>query len=218
MKWLNYFLNFNIPFYIYKLNINDSIIFSKNTNSNQPMIILYGIVYIIKNFHNNKKTTLAILGAENILYINSIKDENCYYRMIAINKSFLISFQWKNLINTNTNLNNTIFKEFIKMYTKTNTKYEMMNTIMSHKYVKNRVIQLLLLYALDFGNINKQEIKIPHYISQYTIGKISGTTRTTTNRILRHLNYTKFVKYSTDKKIHLNIYYFHIARMKNIQV
>nr|YP_010484955.1 global nitrogen transcriptional regulator [Hypnea cervicornis]UVW80649.1 global nitrogen transcriptional regulator [Hypnea cervicornis] len=216
MKWLNYFLNFNIPFYIYKLNINDSIIFSKNINTNQPMIILYGIVYIIKNFDNNKKTTIAILGAENILYINSMKDDNCYYRIIAINKSFLISFQWKNLININRNLNHLIFKELIRIYIKTNTKYEMMNIIMSHKYVKNRVIQLLLLYALDFGNINKKDIKIPHYISQYTIGKISGTTRTTANRILRNLNYTKFIKYSTDKKISINIHYFYIAKMKNI--
>nr|QCI07166.1 global nitrogen transcriptional regulator [Hypnea pannosa] len=214
MKWLNYFLNFNIPFYIYKLNTNDSIIFSSNIKINQPMIILHGIIYIIKNFHNNKKTTIAILGAENILYINQIKNKNCHYKIIAISKSFLISFQWKNLVNINKNLQHLIFKELIKLYTKTNNKYEIMSIIMSHKYIKNRVIQLILLYARDFGNINQKNITISHYISQYTIGTISGSTRTTINRVLKDLSYNKFVKYSIDRKITINMHYFYIIKIK----
>nr|WCH57209.1 global nitrogen transcriptional regulator [Hypnea musciformis] len=218
MKWLNYFLNFNIPFYIYKLNANDSIIFSNNININRPMIILHGIVYIVKNFHNDKKITIAILETENILYINPTKNENYYYKIIAISTSFLISFQWKNLININTNFSHIILKELIKMYTKTNNKYEIMNMIMSHKYIKNRVIQLILLLGRDFGNINKINIMISHYISQYNISKISGSNRTTINRILQELTYSKFIKYSVDKKIIINIDYFHIAKIKKRQV
>nr|WCH55416.1 global nitrogen transcriptional regulator [Hypnea brasiliensis] len=205
MKWLNYFLNFNIPFYIYKLNINDSIILSNDIKINQPMIILYGIVYIIKSFYNNKKTTIAILEANNILHINQIKEKNCHYKIIAISTSFLISFQWKNLVNINKSFNHMIFKEIIKLYIKTNKKYEMMNIIMSHKYIKNRVIQLLLFCARDFGNINREKITICYYISQNTIAIISGSTRTTINRILKHLNYNKSIEYSIDKKITLNI-------------
>nr|YP_010903758.1 global nitrogen transcriptional regulator [Hypnea wynnei]WCH56610.1 global nitrogen transcriptional regulator [Hypnea wynnei] len=214
MKWLNYFLNFNIPFYIYKLNMNDSIIYSRNIKINQPMIILYGMIYIIKNFHNHKKTTIAILDAENILYINHMKEKNCHYKIIAISKSFLMSFQWKNLININENLNHIIFKELIKLYTRTNKKYEMMNIIMSHKYIKNRVIQLLLFCARDCGNINKTYVTISHYISQNTIGLLSGSTRTTINRILKKLTYNKYIEYSIDKKITINIYYFYMPNIK----
>nr|WCH54818.1 global nitrogen transcriptional regulator [Hypnea edeniana] len=214
MKWLNYFLNFNIPFYIYKLNTNDSIIFSNDIKINQPMIILYGIVYIIKNFYNNKKTTIAILEADNILYINQIKEKNCHCKIIAISKSFLISFQWKNLININKSFNHMIFKEIIKLYTKTNKKYEMMNIIMSHKYIKNRVIQLILFCARDFGSINKEKITICHYISQNTIGIISGSSRTTINRILKKLTYNKSIQYSIDKKITINIHHLYIPNIK----
>nr|YP_010902565.1 global nitrogen transcriptional regulator [Hypnea nidifica]WCH54420.1 global nitrogen transcriptional regulator [Hypnea nidifica] len=214
MKWLNYFLNFNIPFYIYKLNTHDSIILSHKIKMNQPMIILYGIVYIIKNFYNDKKTTIAILETNNILYINKIKEKNCHYKIIAISKSFLISFQWKNLININKSFNDLIFKEIIKLYIKTNKKYEMMNIIMSHKYIKNRVIQLLLFFARDFGSMHKKKITICYYISQNTIGTISGSTRTTVNRILKHLTYNKYIEYSIDKKIILNINYFGIHYIK----
>nr|YP_010902963.1 global nitrogen transcriptional regulator [Hypnea flava]WCH55017.1 global nitrogen transcriptional regulator [Hypnea flava] len=213
MKWLNYFLNFNIPFYIYKLNTNDSIISYNNIKINQPMIILYGIVYIIKNFYNNKQTTTAILNADNILYINQIKEKNCHYQIIAISKSFLISFKWKSLININKGWNYIILKEIIKLYTKTNKKYEMMNLIMSHKYIKNRIIQLLLFCARDFGSINKETVTIYYYISQKTIGTITGSTRTTINRILKNLTYNKYIKYSIDKKITINVDYFYIPNI-----
>nr|YP_010903559.1 global nitrogen transcriptional regulator [Hypnea cryptica]WCH56012.1 global nitrogen transcriptional regulator [Hypnea cryptica] len=214
MKWLHYFLNLNIPFYIYKLNANDSIIVSNNININKPMIILYGIVYIVKNFHNDKKTTIAILESENILYIDPIKNEKYHYKIIAISKSFLISFQWKNLINIKTDINHIIFKEVIKIYKKTNNKYEIINMIMSHKYIKNRVIQLLLLLGRDFGSINKTNIIIPYYISQYTISTISGSNRTTINRFMQDLIYNEFIQYSFDRKIIINIDYFHIAKIK----
>lgn len=218
MKWLNYFLNFNIPFHIYKLNTNDSMIFSNEIKINQPMIILYGIVYIIKNFYNNKKTTIAILETNNVLYRNQIKEKNYNYKIVAINKSFLISFQWKNLITINKSFHNMIFKEIIKLYTKTNQKYEIMNTIMSHKYIKNRVIQLLLFCARDFGIINKEKITISYYMSQHTISTISGSTRTTINRILQNLIYNKSIEYSIDKKITINIHYFYIPNIKKLSV
>nr|WCH56210.1 global nitrogen transcriptional regulator [Calliblepharis sp.] len=208
MKWINYFSNLNIPFYIYKLNTSDSIIYSRYIKVNQPMIILHGIVYILKNFTNKKTTTLAILKKGNIIYINQIKETNCYYKVIAITTTFFISFQWKNLININNNINSQIFKEFIKLYIKTKNQYEIMNSIITHKYIKNRLIQLILIFSRDFGIINKTQITIYHYISQKNIGIIIGSNRTTVNKILNYLNYYKFIQYSSDKKIIINKPFF----------
>nr|WCH56410.1 global nitrogen transcriptional regulator [Hypnea sp.] len=202
MKWINFFLNFNIPFSIYKLHRDDSIIFSKYIKFKRPMIMLYGIVYILKTFTNNTTKTIAILEAGNIIYINQIKDNSCHYKISAITKTFLVSFKWQDLIKSK--INPQIFKEFIKIYIKTKEKYEIMNTIMSHKYIQNRVIQLILIFGRDFGVINKSKVTIPYYISQNTVAIISGSNRTTINKILNYLYKYKIIQYSNDKKIIIN--------------
>uniref|UniRef100_A0A2H4FRY2 Global nitrogen transcriptional regulator n=1 Tax=Kappaphycus alvarezii TaxID=38544 RepID=A0A2H4FRY2_9FLOR len=155
MKWINHFLNSKIPFYTYKLNKNDSIIYTQQITTNRPLILLHGIVYVLKIFTNQEIITLAILESGNIIY-NPIPTENCYYKIIALKETFVISFSWKDLINNSQYIANSFTADFLKSYGKTIQKYEAMNNILAHKYVKNRVIQLILVLLRDLSTIKKK--------------------------------------------------------------
>nr|QVY58151.1 global nitrogen transcriptional regulator [Eucheuma denticulatum] len=209
MTWINHFVNSKIPFYTYKLNKDDSIIYKQTIKNNKPLIVLHGIVYVLKIFTNQEIITLAILESGNIIY-NPIPNENCYYQIIALKETFLISFSWKDLINNNKYIESTFTTNFIKSYGETIQKYEAMNNILAHKYVKNRVIQLILLLLRDISIINKEDITISYYISQITISLITGSTKATINKIMKELMKDKSIYYSQDKKIMINNPFFFI--------
>nr|QVY57946.1 global nitrogen transcriptional regulator [Betaphycus gelatinus] len=215
MKWINHFLNSKIPFYTYKLNKDDSIIYTQTITSNKSLILLHGIVYILKIFNNQELITLAILESGNIIY-NPTPTENCYYQIIALKETFLISFSWKDLTNNNEYIEQKFTVDFLKSYGQTIQKYETMNNILAHKYVKNRVIQLILVLLRDFSTIKKKDITISYYISQITISLITGSTKTTINKIIKELVKSKSIYYSQDKKIVINNPFFFI-NYKNIK-
>nr|YP_009298045.1 global nitrogen transcriptional regulator [Plocamium cartilagineum]AOM67983.1 global nitrogen transcriptional regulator [Plocamium cartilagineum] len=202
MKWINNLSALKIPFYIYKLNINDSIIYIRNKhNQNKLNIILHGIIYVIKKFTNKEILTLAILTSNHNININniSLKHENYYYEAIAIQDTYIICFKWTDFISKQNFLHNT-FINVIKSYQNTLYRYETMNQILKHKYIKNRIIQLILFLCIEFGKINNQGIYIPFKISQITIATLVGSNRVTVNKTINQLCNEMLISYCYQKK------------------
>nr|YP_010904158.1 global nitrogen transcriptional regulator [Caulacanthus ustulatus]WCH57409.1 global nitrogen transcriptional regulator [Caulacanthus ustulatus] len=197
MRWIKEFLKLEVPFCTYKLKQGDSIIYVDN---NKSFIVLHGIVYISKTFTNEETITLGILEVGNIIN-NPISSTNYYYKIYAIVDTFLLSFQWAQLINYNNYLSKQLFFKLIELNELTKKKYEIMNTILCHKDIKSRVSQLILVLLSDIGIIHKTTITIPCYISQNIISDITGSTRSRINKILKSFYNTKIIEYTYDKKI-----------------
>nr|YP_009296307.1 global nitrogen transcriptional regulator [Sebdenia flabellata]AOM65242.1 global nitrogen transcriptional regulator [Sebdenia flabellata] len=204
MQWIYNFTTYKIPFYIYKLKKNDCIIYPANYSKNKSVIILNGILYLLKTFTNGETISLAILNTNNIINIidNHIEPRHYYYRAIALEETYIISFQWDNIY-INNNIKPQIIKNIINSYQKTIYKYEIMNHIITHKEIKNRVIQLILYLCEEFGIIKKKHIFIPFEISQVTLSTITGSNKVTINKIMKTLNQKMLIQYTLNKKIYL---------------
>nr|QCI04547.1 global nitrogen transcriptional regulator [Apoglossum ruscifolium] len=88
MKWINKFSESQIPYYIYKLNKGDQILYKNTINYNNCMIILNGVLCILKTFNNKKIFTIAILSTNdsiNLKYFNI--NIQYYYKLIALEKT-----------------------------------------------------------------------------------------------------------------------------------
>lgn len=205
MKWIHYFAASKIPFSIYKLNKDDAILYEYKQRQSISMIILYGLVYIVKTFTNNETSSIAILRANNIFHKTSkLKKHNTYYyKIIAIKNTFIINFKWKDLKYKSNFLHKSLLFEIIQSYQQTIYQYEMMNNILMNKYIQNRIIQLILILSEQFGIINKEEIIIPFFISQKTIGIMIGSNRITVNRVLHQLNMNRLITYSYNKNLQI---------------
>nr|YP_010904359.1 global nitrogen transcriptional regulator [Catenella fusiformis]WCH57610.1 global nitrogen transcriptional regulator [Catenella fusiformis] len=216
MRWINHFFNSKIPFYIYKLYKGDSVVHTADINISKLLIVLHGTVYILKAFTNSETITLALLESDHIIHTHT-PQKNCYYKIIAITDTFLLSCKWEDLTKINTQINSTFFGELIQSYIKTIEKYETMNSILAHKYIKNRVIQLILSLSKDFGIVDKRQIFIPHYISQTTISIITGSNRTNINKILHNFHHENLIKYLYNKKICIEnpFFFIHSNHIKN---
>uniref|UniRef100_UPI00300160AA global nitrogen transcriptional regulator n=1 Tax=Anunuuluaehu liula TaxID=3049639 RepID=UPI00300160AA len=201
MKWINQFTVSKIPFYVYKLNKGDSIIYVQNKAQDTSIIIAHGSLYLLKIFTNKEILALGILNQKNIIHTLSEKPY-CYYKLIAIEVSFLISFKLIDLI-SNDNSQTNLLINVIKASQTTLYKYEMMNNILVHKYTKNRVIQLILFLCKEFGLVKQNRIIIPFHISQLTISIITGSNRCTINKIMHRLYIRNAISYSNQKYIYV---------------
>lgn len=199
MKWIQNFSNSKIPFYIYELNKGDYITYTIGTLKNKYIIILYGIAYIIKIFSNKETIILGILEKNNI-----IKEPKYQmygnYSIIAIQKTFLLSFTWQDIIK-NQNIQLSLLNNILISYNQTLYKYEKMVYILSHKSAKNRIIQLILFLSQEFCIIQNNYIVIPFYISQTTMSTIIGSNKSTVNKIMHELCNFYMISYLYDKYI-----------------
>nr|QOS04528.1 global nitrogen transcriptional regulator [Sarcopeltis skottsbergii] len=201
MKWINYFIIYKIPFYIYKLNKGDSIIYINHKKQCTSIIVTYGILHLLKIFTNKEIITIGILSKENIIH-SLAEQKNCYYQLIAIEESFLISFKWSDLIvSYNSYNNNYLFISIIDAYQNTLNKYEMMNQILIHKYTKNRIIQLILFLCKEFGFIQQDYVILPFQFSQITMSIITAGNRSTVNKVMNKLYRQNAISYSHNKYI-----------------
>nr|QCI04414.1 global nitrogen transcriptional regulator [Antithamnion hubbsii] len=207
MTWINYFSNSKIPFYIYKLKRGDSIIQNTSVKNHKCIIILHGIIYKTQIFTNNEILPVAILNKNNIIDINChLISYKSYYKIIAIEETYIISFSFKNL-KYNNKINMKLFHNLINGYKMTLYKYEIMRNILSHKYIKLRVIQLVLFLSIEFGIIERTQIKIPFIITKTDIAIMTGTNTNTINKIIKRLHKNKLIHYSTKNFISINNYF-----------
>lgn len=178
MEWIKFLTISKIKYHIYKLNKSDTLILHNLENvNNKIIIILYGLMYIVKVFPNKELLPIAILDKNTIL-INYKKDNQIYYKLVALETTYIISFKEENN-NIHTELN------IIKYYKKTLKRYEEMSEIISQRKTKNRIVQLILLIGLKFGIIRNQVILIPFKLSQENIAMMTGLSQNSINKTMR---------------------------------
>jgi len=204
MKWLNYFSSAKIPYYVYKINKNDVIIINNDLSIDQSIIILYGTIFLSKNFNNKRTFPVAILSTNNIIYLKSFQIHNqYYYRLIALDHSYLLSFSLNHLKNNST-VKKELFFYIISAHQNTLIKYEMINSILVHKYAKYRLIQLILSLCLEFGIFNHKQIMIPFTLSQKNLTNIIKSNKMTINKLINGLRKKEIIQYSSKKIISLH--------------
>ena len=206
MTWIHLFSHLGIPFCIYKLNSGDSIIHSNDINNNKNIIILHGTLNITQVFTNHEILPIVILHKNNIIdnnynFINY--NYKSYYKIIAIEKTYIVSFSSIKFKN-NHNINTKFFNDLINAYQMTLNKHENMRKILTHKYTKLRVIQLIIFLCIEFGKIDKTQIKLPFIIKKTDIAIMTGTNVNTVNKILKQLHKNQLIYYSTKNFIKIN--------------
>nr|YP_009546635.1 global nitrogen transcriptional regulator [Gelidium kathyanniae]AYO27983.1 global nitrogen transcriptional regulator [Gelidium kathyanniae] len=202
MKWLNKLSELKISFHTFKLSNNDSIIYNNEPFNERSFVIISGLLYLQKIFLNGEKLCIAILTKNTLL---SLDPENTskalyYYQLVSLNTSYIISLHTHNL-STRKKQHINLILNMHKEYYKTLIAYERMIQILTHKYIKYRIIQLLLFLSKEEGNIINNTIIIPFYISQSNIGNIVGSNKNTVNKIIKSLEVQKIICYSNKKRI-----------------
>lgn len=186
-----------IPFEIYTLNIQDSIIITPKLKNNQLLIILDGLVELSKVFTNQEKVCMSILQRAYILqvYITQTERPNYYYRASALSRSLIVSIQLKDITNKAYQQNN-LLKQLITSYFFSVKGYKNMIKVLSHRQTKNRIIQLILVLCEEIGQINSKCITIPLHLSHTTLSTITGSHRITITRIMKQLQNKKLISYN----------------------
>lgn len=197
MKWIGYLKKAKIPFKLYKLNAQDSIILEQNYNNGRILIILEGFIYLAKVFSNKEIKCISLLLKHRIIKPQEIEQNNktYYYKAIAIYSSDILSIHIDQIIYKTPHTNSllTIINRF---YNYTLKDYETTASILTPKSIKARLIQLLLTLSEEFGKINKHSIIIPIYFSHDTLSKILGTNRVTVTRNLNKLQKEQLITYN----------------------
>nr|YP_009293747.1 global nitrogen transcriptional regulator [Rhodymenia pseudopalmata]AOM64429.1 global nitrogen transcriptional regulator [Rhodymenia pseudopalmata] len=198
MQWIYYFMAHRIPFYVYKIPKNDCFIYTEDNQLNKTAIVLHGSLLMIKIFTNQEQLCLAILRANSIIDIkkNNAKIKvHYYYKVIALDEVWLMTFK-SNEAFINSPI---IIKSLTASYNITLLHYEMMNNILTHKEAKNRILQLLVYLAEQFGYTKNNYTIIKFRITQSNIALIIGTNKITVNKILKMLKKDALIKYSKNK-------------------
>lgn len=203
MKYINYFTQSYISYYVYKLDKGDSIIYSNHYYNQKNFIILSGLVYFSKVFINKQNISLGILSTNNIIKIPHIYfEKKYYYKILAIKKTYIISFENKYLYQTHV-FNKKLLLNILYSYELTLSKYFNMNNILANKYIKYRLLQLIFFMSKEFGIIQKQKIIIPFIISKYEIGIIIGSNKNTINQILKEFKPYIIMEYKSKHEMHI---------------
>nr|ARW68388.1 global nitrogen transcriptional regulator [Chondria sp. (in: red algae)] len=200
MKWIHSLRNSKLPYYIYKLNKNDSvIIFEKHKNNNEFIIILYGTLYIIKIFKNEKTIPIVILDKNNIFKSNKNNNE-FYYKLIALETTYILKTKIKTT-KIYSKINIKLIDSIIESYNKTIKIYESIGEVIKQKQTNKRVIQNIFLMLLNFGIMKNKQIYLPFRLSQKHLSLISQTSEGTTSKIIKKTNIKWNIQYSTNKLI-----------------
>ena len=203
-QWINILTKLQIPFYIYKLRIHDSIIYKPENFREKIIILLEGSIYLQKIFNNNESICIGILHKNTL--INSSYDHNYinqlsyYYQIVSLSTTYIISFHNCNLLTNNTDIYLLLLK-LNKAYNQSLAAYENMIHIMTHKYIKYRTIQLILLLCKEKSITKSNKILIRLSINQSSIGEIVGSNKNTINKIIQNLQKQQIIKYCNHNKM-----------------
>nr|QCI04036.1 global nitrogen transcriptional regulator [Antithamnionella ternifolia] len=196
MKWIHYFSNSKIPFYIYYLKKGDSIIKITNRCYNSSIIILHGTLYVLKLFINKEAALINIVNKNCIIDIKkNIINNNSYYKIIALEEAYILSFP-SNFFENTKKININLYISLIKSYKNTLNNYESINQILQHIYFKHRIVQLLLFLFIECGTITQTSIKTSFNIHKNDIAIMIGANTNTINKIIKQLEHSNIINYS----------------------
>nr|YP_010198287.1 global nitrogen transcriptional regulator [Gracilaria ornata]UAD86703.1 global nitrogen transcriptional regulator [Gracilaria ornata] len=214
-KWKQLFFESEIPFYIYKLNKGDSLVFKYQTKYKPLIIVFYGTVYIMKIFTNSESIFLAILTNKSIIDFNFFDSNYIYYKVVALENTYFIKLFWLDYIAHCHYLSTSI--KFLDLFRYTLRQYESSSYVLMHKSIRYRVVQLLLLLCKDFGVLNNNYVLIPFELSQKTISYITGSNPITVNKVVNFLIKRLFIKYIVKNKI-LICYFSFFSYLRNNKI
>nr|ARW68800.1 global nitrogen transcriptional regulator [Palisada sp.] len=200
MKWIKFLNNCKIPYYVYKLNKNDSIIIcDQYCSKHQIIIILHGSIYIMKIFANKNLIPIVILNKNSIFSTSNINSQ-FYYQLIALEKTYVLTIKLK----TKHKLSNQLMLNILEGYQKTLNSHQIMTEAINQKYKKDRVLYIILILFFQFGTINNKQVRLPFKISQKNLAQITGTSKETINKITREVNQKFNISYCKKKSIQID--------------
>lgn len=175
-------------------------------------LILSGKLLIGKISNTHIITTLAFLQEEDCCYTPYHLKYS--YQMQALNKTILIVLDNKSIQNLVKIVPESKYFLFFGLI-KYQQKIEDINMILAPRTIKYRLIHLLLLLAKYFGNNSKLGIEISISISQLSLAKILGSSRSTIIRIFKILKKEKCIKKFNSQIIITNPIYLTTILKKN---
>lgn len=203
MKWIHYLSNLNIPFYIYKIKSGDAIIKTCNHKLQKSAIILHGTIYLSQVFSNQEITPISILHKNNIIDLeNYISYNQSYYKISALKETYVMLVSINELTKYN-QINSHIFYSLLTNYKLTLYNENHIRYILSHKNIKYRIIQLLIILSTYFGKIDKDIVNIQLKIKMEDLAILTGSNVNVTNKILHTLKKQNILKKS--HKIHFTL-------------
>lgn len=199
MKWIHNLSKAKINYHIYQLNKNDHILYFHTLNNNKHLIVLEGIICILKIFNNKKQFTIGILKKNHAIDLNN-QNKQYYYKLIAFEKTYIISFSLK----INNCINPKILFYIIESQKLTIQKYELFNCILQQQYTKYKIIQFILFLFIEFGTIKNKRMYISFNISQKKLSLITGISKNKINNIINVLIKQKILYFSCKKEIYID--------------
>lgn len=208
MTWINKLSKANVAFAIYKLNQEDSLIYSDSLYSNQILIIIHGIINVTHICKNHTIIPLTILFQGHMLSIsNKPYHTQSYYKYTAINTTYIASFPKANLNYITNTL--SISLDIFNAYHLTIQQYITMKHIFIEKEIKYRLLKFIIFLLNKFGIIQQTCISLPFSIKQKDLAIILGSSTVTINTILKEFSTELLIGYTYKKKIYINnIYIF----------
>ena len=208
MTWIHQLSKANIPFTVYKLHPEDSLVYSQAFNSDQILIIIYGIIHVTHVYHNKEIVPLTILLQGHTLSIAPrLNNMQSYYKYTSINTAYIVSCsriaidQVKNKVH--------IYIDILNMYHTTIQQYTIMKHIFIEKEIKYRLLKFIIFLCHKFGIIKQEYIYLPFTIKQKTLATIVGSNTVTLNKSIKELSQDLLIQYKYKKKLYItNIYIF----------
>ena len=197
MKWLIDLEFYNIGFTIKTLSKDEYIVLYQKNYNHKILYILDGFIQSMQVFTNGEVVSLKLLYKNDTFtnietHRNSLdNNKNYYYQFRALTYTILVIINRKEILQR--------MKLNYHQYYHCNYKNQEMISILSHKYTKKRLVQLLLILTKRFGVISNSRIYIPINLSHYSIATIVGSQRITVNRIMNQLKPS--ILYYDDKQI-----------------
>nr|QCI06964.1 global nitrogen transcriptional regulator [Halydictyon mirabile] len=212
MKWINNFSKSKTPYYIYKLNKNDRILYKAHSKLSKSIIILDGYICIFKIFNNKRVSFLYILTKNNIIHLyNRYLTNEYYYDLVACETSYIISFSLDTLTQK-IKFDKSIFHDIIKAQELTLNISEIIHDIYKQKYLQNKLLQFILFNLIQFGKIKNHRVIIPFYLTQNILAIILKTNKKHINQIMIRLSKKNIYNYSSKQIIKVD----HIFNLINI--
>lgn len=205
MEWIHYLSHLNIPFYIYKIKSGDAIIETCSYKLRKSAIILHGTIYLSQIFSNQEIIPISILHKNNIIDLDNYRLYNqSYYKISAMKESYIMLISINDLVNYKKPNSRILYSLLINykltLYNENHIRY-----ILSHKSIKYRIIQLLIILSTYFGRIDRDIIKIQLKIKIEDLAILTGSSINITHKILNILKSHKILKKSHKTNFILNI-------------
>lgn len=206
MTWIHQLSKANIPFTIYKLHPQDSLIYSEVFNADQILIIIHGIIHVTHIYNNQEIISLTILFQGHTLsIIPKLNHTQSYYKYTSINTTYIVSCSRKAI----EQIKDKIYIDMFNIYDKTIQQYTIMKHIFIEKEIKYRLLKLIIFLCYQFGIIKQEYIYLPFTIKQTTLATIIGSNTVTLNKSIQELSQDLLIRYKYKKKIYItNIYIF----------